>query len=87
MVRSQISLDSELHKKAKQRAAALGISLAEYLRHLVSRDLQDPTPEGDISAIFDLGHSGGSDVASDERKYLDAAVESDYLRGAPAEHT
>jgi hypothetical protein len=39
MERTQIMLDAELQKRARKRASQLGISLAEYVRRLLARDL------------------------------------------------
>jgi hypothetical protein len=39
--RTQVSLDWEMHQRARRRANELGVSLAEYLRRLVSRDLAE----------------------------------------------
>lgn len=74
MMRTQITLYPEEHRGARRRAAELGISLAEYLRRLVQRDLETPEASGDISAIFDLGDSGGSDVAARKDAYIGEAV-------------
>jgi hypothetical protein len=64
MARTQITLDPELQRKARRRASDLGISLAEYLRQLVARDLETRQKKPvDVSVIFDLGSSGGSDIA------------------------
>jgi hypothetical protein len=83
MVRTQIALDSEDHRRAKRRAAELNISLAEYLRGLVRLDLgSEEQPAADISAIFGLGDSGGSDVARLKDAYIGDAVEAEYLRKA-----
>ena len=57
MARTQIPLDSELHRKARERAAELGISLAEYVRRLVARDLEPTAHPVDVSSIFNLGNS------------------------------
>jgi hypothetical protein len=59
LVRTQISLDAEEHRRAKRRAAELDISLAEYVRRAVSRELasEKPHPKSDISAIIALGSS------------------------------
>jgi hypothetical protein len=78
MMRTQISFDAEEHKRAKARAASLGISFAEYVRRLVSRDLGKEQPKGDISVIFGLGHSGGSDIARFKDEYIGEAVEAEY---------
>ena len=81
MVRTQIALDSEDHRRAKRRAAERNISLAEYLRTLVRRDLGgEERPAADISAIFGIGNSGGSDIATHKDRYIGEAVEAEYLR-------
>jgi hypothetical protein len=74
MHRTQILLDPTEHRRARRRADDLGISLAEYIRRLVADDLAGPRRRGDVSALFDLGDSGGSDVARDKHAYLGEAV-------------
>jgi hypothetical protein len=74
VVRTQITLDAEAHRRAKRRAADLGISFAEYVRQVVDRDLGDPTPRVDPNEIFGLFDSGGSDVARDKDRYVDEAI-------------
>lgn len=76
MARTQVSLDHELHRKAKDRAARLGLSLAEYFRRLVERDLDHPRPQADPSAVFALGASGGSNVARRKDEYVADAIEA-----------
>jgi len=66
MSRSQISLDSEIQRRARKRATDLGVSLAEYIRRLVARDLGSSQPAVGPVAAFDLGASRGSDVARDK---------------------
>jgi hypothetical protein len=80
MVRTQIALDSEDHRRAKRRAAEMNVSLAEYVRRAVRKDLGEERPKGDISAIFGLFNSGGSDIAKHKDKYIGEAVEAEYLR-------
>ena len=63
MARTQITLNPETHRRARRRAADLGISLAEYVRRLVARDLGEPRAAPNPAMIFDLGDSGGSDIA------------------------
>lgn len=74
MVRTQISLDSELHTRARARAAALGVSLAEYMRRLVDRDLAESPRSIDRSIVFDLGASGTSDIASEKDRMIGEAT-------------
>ncbi len=38
-MRLQITLDAEQHTIVKQKAATFGISMAEYIRRLIVRDL------------------------------------------------
>ena len=66
-MRTQIDLASEQHALAKRKAADLGISMAEYIRRLVERDLSQTGSGSDISAIFGIGDSGGSDIAVDRK--------------------
>jgi hypothetical protein len=75
VVRTQIALDAEAHRRAKQRASELNVSLAEYIRRLVARDLGERRPAASPDAIFDLGTSTESDVGRHKDKYLAEAVE------------
>ena len=70
VARTQITLEPELHRRVRQRAGELGVSLAEYIRRVVARDLGNPTPTASPSAIFDLGESGESNVAKDKDRML-----------------
>ena len=72
MARTQITLDSELHRRARERAAELGISLAEYIRRLVASDLEPSVPKVDVSAVFNLGDSSSKGLPPIED--WDAAV-------------
>jgi len=77
MERTQLSLTPEQHRRARRRAEELGISLAEYVRRLVDQDLQGLRRPADVSSVFDLGRSGGSDVARHKDEYLGQAVEAE----------
>ncbi len=77
MARTQITLDPELHRRARERAAELGISLAEYIRRLVARDLEPVARVADVSVFFDLGSSEGSDIARHKDEYVGQALEDD----------
>lgn len=66
VARTQITLDAEMQRRARQRASELGVSLAEYFRRLVARDLTRPRATIRVGRIFDLGNSGGSDIAKDK---------------------
>jgi len=79
MVRTQITLKSDAHRRAKRRAAERGISLAEYFRQMVDRDLGEE-PKGDIADIIGLFDSGGSDIARFKEQYLNEAAWQEHLR-------
>jgi hypothetical protein len=74
MARTQISLDPELQRRARRRAAQLGVSFAEYVRRAVERDLGGARAPHDPSVVFDLGASSGSDVAQDKDRMVGEAV-------------
>jgi hypothetical protein len=81
VTRTQITLDGEAHRRAKERAGELGVSLAEYVRRLVDADLAAAEPpKTDISAIFGLFDSGGSDIARFKDQYLGEAAEKLHPR-------
>ncbi len=83
MIRTQITLDRELRNRARERAAELGISLAEYIRRLLARDLSGPQPSSDPSIVFDLGDSGGSDVASYKDEMVGEAASAGRMDRPP----
>ena len=60
--------------RVRRRASELGVSLAEYVRRLVARDLGQPEQRGDPSVIFGLGNSRGTDIAKDKDALIGAAV-------------
>ena len=70
MTRTQLSFEREMLQRARDRADALGISLAEYVRRLVARDLGERPGFVGPEAVFGLGSSGGSDVARDEDRMI-----------------
>ena len=74
MVRTEISLESERHAEARARAAAHCISLAEYVRRLVDRDLAAQPRGVDRSVVFDLGTSRATDIASDKARMIAEAT-------------
>jgi len=76
MARSQITLDPEVQRRARQRANDLGVSLAEYVRRLVTRDLGGTPPAASPSLVFNLGSSGGSNIARDK----DAMIAEAFAR-------
>jgi hypothetical protein len=87
MARTQITLDPEDHRRARARAASLGISLAAYVRTLVARDIASPRLAADPSSVFDLGNTRRSDVAARKSDYVAEAIEGRIVkrrRRAPA---
>jgi hypothetical protein len=78
MSRTQIALEPKIQRRARQRASELGVSLAEYLRRLVARDLGGAQTKADPASVFDLGSSGGSDIAKDKS----AMIAEAFARGA-----
>jgi len=82
MVRTQISLSSEVHTRVRVRAADLGISLAEYIRRLVDRDLSQTSRNTDRSLVFDLGSSGRTDIASEKSRMIAEAIAGRKRRGS-----
>jgi hypothetical protein len=80
MARTQVTLDPELQRRARERASQLGISFAEYLRSLVAKDLGRRRATADPSAVFGLGRSDGADVARDKDDMVGAAVAAGRAR-------
>jgi hypothetical protein len=76
MTRTQISLELSMLRSARGRAGELGVSLAEYIRRLVARDLEGPPRSGDPSIVFNLGSSSGSDVGRDKDDMIAEAIAS-----------
>ena len=75
MSRTQITLENEVQRRARQRASELGVSLAEYVRRLVARDLARPETAIAVDRIFDLGSSGGADIAMDKDSMIAEAFQ------------
>jgi len=80
MTRTQITLDPELQRRARERATTLGISLTEYIRRLLARDLEQPKQPVDPARVFDLGSSGGADIARDKDVLIGEAVAAESRR-------
>lgn len=82
-MRTQISLTAEQHRLAKRRAAEQGVSLAEYLRQLIARDLGEPSAQADVTRLFSLGDAGGGDVAGDVDAHVAEILDRRHPRGRP----
>jgi hypothetical protein len=74
--RTQIMLEREIERRVRRRASDLGISLAEYVRRLIARDLGGAPPVANPAVVFDLGASGGCDVAANKDAMLAEAFAS-----------
>lgn len=70
MTRTQLSFEREMLRRARGRAGEMGISLAEYVRRLVADDLGERRPPADPRQVFDLGSSGGADIATEKDAML-----------------
>jgi hypothetical protein len=81
MERTQISLDPEALRRARRRAADLGISFAELVRRLLAEELTLERRVVGPTAVFDLGDSGGSDVATQKDRMLGEAAARTRPRG------
>jgi hypothetical protein len=79
-VRVQFAMDSDLKLLATERAHASGLSFGEYVVKLVEEDLDRPKSKTGIEAIFNLGSSGGSDIAHNKDSMIAEALESMHRR-------
>lgn len=77
-MRTMIVLTDNQHALAKRRAAEQGISLSEYIRRLVDRDLEDDAPAWDPSAIFGLVDDGGSNIREHKHQMIGEAIDKYY---------
>lgn len=79
--RTQVTLDPEMQRRAHARAAALGISFAEYMRRLLANDLGEPKRKTNISVVFDLVTDGPpTNIARDKDRMVGEAVWQEHLR-------
>ena len=75
MIRTQISVDEDLYRDAKELAARQGVSLAELLRRSL-REKLDREPKGTPWMKF----AGSIDGSADDSESVDDVV---YRRDAP----
>ena len=80
--RTQITIEPELRRRAAAKAEQLGVSFAEYVRRTLQRDLgAEPTPDFDITAMFDLFDGGEpTDIARDKDKLIGEAAWQEHVR-------
>lgn len=69
-MRTVITMPDHIHAKAKQRAAELGISFAEFARRLFEREFDEAAPQGDIDAICGMVSGAPFDMAQDGKKII-----------------
>ena len=85
-IQAEVILNVQTVRRAERRAEQLGLSIAEYIDAIVSRDLA-PEPQRrrvDPSILFDLGSSAvTTDIARDKDRMIEDAV----LAHAEAERT
>ncbi len=73
-----IVLPDHHHAEAKRRAAREGISLSEYIRRLVARDLEPEESVSDPSVIFGLFDGGGSKIAEGKQAMISEAIDKQF---------
>lgn len=69
-------MPDHLHAQAKQRAAELGISFAEFARRLFEKELSLPGPQGDIDSICGMVTGAPFDMAIDGERIIAEAAAS-----------
>ena len=75
VARTQITMTPELGRRARRRAAELGVSFAEYIRRVVRNDLGETSPKPDVSVLFDLVPDGPpTDIARDKDRMIAKAA-------------
>jgi hypothetical protein len=80
--RTQIKVDPELQRRAHAKAAALGISFAEYVRRLLANDLGQRKERSDISLMFDIVDEGPvTNIAVNKDQMVGEAVWHEHVRG------
>ena len=73
-----IVLPDDDHAEAKRKAAREGISMSEYIRRLVARDLDGGSAAEDPSVIFGLFDSGGSRIGDGKQAMISEAIDKQF---------
>lgn len=73
--RMQVTIDPELRRRAARKAERQGISVAEYIRRTIAKDLGVAPVSPPVSSIFDLGRTG-SRIAQDKDRMIAEAIAS-----------
>lgn len=82
-VRTIISLDRQQLRELKTRAKAQGVSVAAFIRKLVTEGLQadrpaTPVPRSTFERLVGLGSSGRADVSDRHDALLADAIRTDH---------
>ena len=78
--RTRIRIKPEIQLRAQRRAGELGVSVAEYIRRLIARDLDASGERANPAAVFDLAASRGSDIARNKAAMVSEAFASERKR-------
>jgi hypothetical protein len=79
-LRAGLNGQAGLQRRAHARAAKLGVSFAEYVRRLIRDDVGATERKTDVSAIFDPGDSGGTDISQHKRRLAGDAIAARKLK-------
>ena len=77
-MRTMIVLPDHHHAEAKHKAARQGISLSEYIRRLVARDLDQVARRVDPRSVFGLFDSGGSKIADGKQAMISESIDKQF---------
>ena len=64
-----------MHARAKQRAAELGISFAEFTRRLFEKEFDTAMPQGDLDSICGMVNGAPFDMARDGKQIIAEAAD------------
>jgi hypothetical protein len=79
--RMQISLDLSLRLRAFRKASKQGVSMAEFVRRAIERDLEAPSSKPDVSVIFGIGRSKEpTNIALNKNTMIAESLESKVRR-------
>jgi hypothetical protein len=77
----QITIAPDLKRRAAEKAAKLGMSIAEYVRRTMESDLDEPHNRPDVSIIFGLGASAEpTDISRDKKLMIGESHEKKARR-------
>ena len=79
MSRVQIALETEDYRRLAHARATSGSRSPSTSAAWSRATSGSPSKPVDVSALFDLGDSGGSDIARDKDRMIGEAVEAGYL--------